>query len=172
MDSDLSALWAKKKTGSEIAAILSEKYGRVFSRSGIMGRINRLNLQRKNGNDAVPNAAIHKKPSKNVRSANVLRVVREVTARGRKTRVTPQITGLMGGLPMIDSSKGCTYIYGDARERDFCPNRAVFNRRSTSGAVSWCAEHAAIVYQPEKALSKSRVASLSIPSQRGRQVAR
>lgn len=168
MDVDLLALWTKKKTGSQVATILGKKYGHVFSRSSIMGRVGRLDLQRKGGNNKLPNhfGTVAKHPNKARADVGNKSIPGRRLKRGVKG-VMPQII-----IPHIESNKGCTYIYGDARGRNFCPNRAVFNRRSTSGAVSWCAEHVAIVYQPEKALSKSRVASLSIPSQRGRQVAR
>lgn len=141
----LRALWAEGLSASQIAAELNSA-----SRNAVLGKLNRLDLLKRNRPKKEKAAHVPKAPGTYLGPNNVRKVV----------RAAPQSRlGVISSVPVIPVSKRvalidlefgqCRWPEGDPHESDFgfCgrPQHTPFD-----GFTQYCAAHNAVAYAPRK----------------------
>ena len=118
-------------TASELASLLSERFGVDISRNAVMGKCWRDNIPLRARTAPKPKAPRQPKP---------LAVIQEYLKAPRVKRSA--LLQCDEPEPRGDVSDGCRWLHDDATDRNFCGAPTV------RFGISWCHHHCARVWNP------------------------
>ncbi len=155
--SELGIAWAAGKSGAAIARDFNERYGFVFTRSAIIGKVHRLGLpQRACGAPAYPRIAPEERAQRRLEKLQRRAEVRAAKAGFRAERMVPKRRApLPPVIPNFDllipmeqrktfaelGTRDCRWIIGDPQEPShfYCGGGVL-------GELPYCAGHCARSY--------------------------
>jgi GcrA cell cycle regulator len=128
----LRQLWGNGKSASEIAEILGG-----VSRNAVIGKAHRLELSGRP-------SPIKRKDGEDEEEGVVATVTAEAPPAVEKVPAKPVPERKPGGATILNlTERMCKWPIGDPRDKDFH-----FCGKAAHGNLPYCAEHAAIAYQP------------------------